>query len=156
MKNIKMLLLLTVILCPLWAQKVEVTSDNMRAVESKKEVHFIGNAKVTQLENWIHGDEIIIYFNDNNETEKYVASGNVTFEAFQKEVHYKGKAEKVTYFPQKTLYILSGKAVIDDLTNKRHVNGDEITLDMTTGNANVKGDKKKPVKFIFNVEEKRE
>jgi len=49
-----------------------------------------------------------------------------------------------------------GKAIIDDLINKRHVNGDEITLDMTTGNANVKGSKKKPVKFIFDMQEKKE
>lgn len=156
MNYTKIIIALMAIAYPLFAQKVQVTSDKMRAIEKKREIHFIGNAKVQQLKDWIHGDEITVYFNDRNETKKYVASGNVTFEVFQKDAHYKGKADKVTYFPKKTLYILTGKAVIDDLTNKRHVNGDEITLDMTTGNANVKGNRKKPVKFIFDVEGKGE
>jgi lipopolysaccharide export system protein LptA len=140
----------------LWAEKVQVTSDNMKAYDAKKEIHFIGNAKVTQLKDWIHGDEIIVYFDDNNQTDRYVAKGNVTFELHQKEALYKGKADKVTYFPKKSEYVLTGKAVIDDLLNKRHVNGDEIVLNKKTGNANVKGNRKKPVKFIFDLEKKGE
>jgi lipopolysaccharide export system protein LptA len=140
----------------LWAEKVQVTSDNMKAFDAKKEIHFIGNAKVTQLEDWIHGDEIIVYFDDNNQTDRYVANGNVTFELHQKDSLYKGKADKVTYYPKKSEYVLTGKAVIDDLINKRHVNGDEIVLNKNTGNANVKGNRKKPVKFIFDMEKKGE
>ena len=140
----------------LLAQKVQVTSDTMKAYEKKKEVHFIGNAKVTQLEDWIHGDEITVYFDENNETKKYVAKGSVTFELHQKSALYKGKADKVTYLPKKSEYILTGNAVIDDLVNKRHVDGNEIILDTITGNARVKGDRKKPVKFIFDMEKKGE
>ena len=150
------IILLMLIAVSLWGEKVQITSDRMKAIDKKKEIHFIGNAKVTQLHDWIHGNEIIIYFDENNETKKYVAKGKVTFELHQKEALYKGKADKVTYLPKKSEYILTGKAVIDDLINKRHVNGDEITLDMTTGNANVKGNRKKPVKFIFDVEGKGE
>jgi len=140
----------------LFAQKVQITSDKMKAMELKKEVHFIGNAKVVQLKNWIHGDEIIVYFDENNETKRYEAIGNVTFELQQKDALYKGSADKVTYDPQKSEYTLTGKAVIDDLINKRHVNGDEIVLDMHTGNADVKGNGKQPVKFIFDMEKKHE
>jgi len=140
----------------LWAEKVQITSDSMKAIDAKKEVHFIGNAKVSQLKDWIHANEIIVYFDENNETKKYIAKGKVTFELHQKEAIYKGKAKKVTYYPKKSEYILTGKAVIDDIVNKRHVNGDEIVLDMITGNANVKGNRKKPVKFIFDMEKKSE
>ncbi len=140
----------------LFAEKVQITSDRMKAMDKKKEIHFIGNAKVTQLKDWIHGDEIIIYFDENNETKKYVAKGKVTFELHQKDSLYKGKADKVTYLPKKSQYILTGKAVIDDLVNKRHVNGDEIVLNSVTGDASVKGNKKKPVKFIFDMEKKSE
>jgi lipopolysaccharide export system protein LptA len=151
--QIVLLMLLSV---SLWAEKVQVTSDNMRAYDAKKEIHFIGNAKVTQLKDWIHGDEIIVYFDDNNQTDRYVAKGSVTFELHQKDALYKGKADKVTYYPKKSEYVLTGKAVIDDLLNKRHVNGDEIVLNKKTGNANVKGNRKKPVKFIFDLEKKGE
>jgi lipopolysaccharide export system protein LptA len=140
----------------LCAQKVQITSEKMKAMELKKEIHFIGDAKVVQLKNWIHGDEIIVYFDENNETKRYEAIGNVTFELQQKDALYKGSADKVTYDPKKSEYILTGKAVIDDLVNKRHVNGDEIVLDMRTGNADVKGNQKKPVKFIFDMEKKSE
>jgi len=61
----------------------------------------------------------------------------------------------VTYYPAKSQYLLEGKAVIDDKINKRHVNGDTIVFDMITGNAKVKGSAKKPVKFIFDMEEKK-
>ena len=127
----------------------------MKAEDLKKEVHFMGNAKVVQGKSWIHGDEIIVYFDENNQTKKYEAIGTVTFEFIEKESSYKGSADKVTYYPVKAQYILTGKAIIDDLINKRHVNGDEITLDMTTGNANVKGSRKKPVKFIFDMKDKK-
>ena len=153
--NFLKIVLLVLFTGSLFAQKVDITADNMMAEDLKKEVHFIGNAKVVQGKSWIHGDEIIVYFDENNETEKYEAIGLVTFEFIEEKSSYKGSADKVTYYPVKAQYILTGKAIIDDLLNKRHVNGDEITLDMTTGNANVKGSKNKPVKFIFDMKDKK-
>lgn len=125
----------------------------MKAENLKKEVHFIGNAKVKKLNDWIHADKIIVYFNDKNETKMYKAIGNVTFEFKNESGHYKGMSDKVTYYPLKSFYVLSGKAKVDDVKNNRQVKGDEITLDMITGDSQVKGSKKKPVKFIFTTEE---
>jgi len=139
----------------IYAEKVNVTSTTMTAEDLKKEVHFMGNAKVVQGKSWIHGDEIVVYFDENNETKKYEAIGKVTFEFDQEKNFYKGSADKVTYFPVESKYILTGHAIVDDIINKRHVNGDEIILDTVTGNANVKGSKNKPVKFIFNTKEKK-
>jgi len=139
----------------LFSQKVNITSISMSAENLKKEIHFIGNAKVIQDKSWIHGDEIIVYFNENNETKRYEAIGKVTFEIKHAKSLYKGSSDKITYYPIQSKYILTGHAIVDDLVNKRHVNGDEITLDTVTGNANVKGSKKKPVKFIFNMKDKK-
>ncbi len=154
MKFLKIILFILMSIT-LFAEKVEVTSDSMKAEDLKKEVHFIGDVTVKQLKNWLHGDKVIVYFDENNETEMYEAIGKVTFEFKKEESFYKGSADKVTYYPTRSQYVLTGKAVIDDLINKRHVNGDEITLDMITGNAKVKGDGKKPVKFIFDMENKK-
>jgi lipopolysaccharide export system protein LptA len=139
----------------LFAEKVEITSDSMKAQNLQKQVHFIGNVKIKQLNNWLHGDKVIVYFNEKNETKMYEATGAVTFEVKKENNFYKGSADKVIYYPKKSQYILTGKAVIDDLMNKRHINGEMITLDMITGNADVKGNKKKPVKFIFDMEKKK-
>ena len=154
MKFLKIILLISISIT-LFAEKVEVTSDSMKAEDLKKEVHFIGDVTVKQLKSWLHGDKVIVYFDENNETKMYEAIGSVTFEFKKEESFYKGSADKVTYYPTKSQYILTGKAFIDDLINKRHVNGDEIILDMITGNAKVKGNKKKPVKFIFDIEDKK-
>ncbi|MFA7027451.1 MAG: lipopolysaccharide transport periplasmic protein LptA [Sulfurovum sp.] len=137
----------------LFADKVEIRSDAMKAEEAKKEVHFIGNVKIVQNESWIHGDHVVVYFDENNQTKRYDASGSVRFEFKKEERFYKGSADKVTYEPLESKYILRGKAAIDDVINKRHINGEHIELDLVSGLANVAGSKKEPVKFIFETEE---
>lgn len=138
----------------LYADKVEITSTSMRAENLKKEVHFIGDAKVKKLDDWVHADRVIVYFDDNNETKMYEAIGAVTFEFKNDKNNYTGSANKITYHPLTSKYLLEGKAWIDDVVTKRHVNGDHITLDMATGDVRVKGSAKKPVKFIFDMEKK--
>ena len=137
----------------LLADKVEITSDAMKAEEMKKEVHFIGNVKITQLKSWIHGDRVIVYFDENNQTKRYEATGGVTFEFKKANRFYKGSANKVIYAPLESQYILRGNAKIDDMINKRHINGEHIKLDLSTGLASVIGKKEEPVKFIFETEE---
>ena len=154
MKFLKIIFFISIAMT-LFAEKVEITSDSMKAQNLQKQVHFIGNVKIKQLNNWLHGDKVIVYFNEKNETKMYEATGAVTFEVKKENNFYKGSADKVIYYPKKSQYILTGKAVIDDLMNKRHINGEMITLDMITGNADVKGNKKKPVKFIFDMEKKK-
>jgi len=139
----------------LFAEKVEVTANAMKAQELKKEVHFMGNVHIKQGESWLHGEKVIVYFDENNETNQYEAIGNVSFEFKDKKNDYKGKAQRVIYYPLKSQYILKGKASIVDLLNKRQLKGEEVLLDMKTGNASVKGNPKKPVKFIFDLEKKK-
>jgi len=148
------IILLLVLTQTLFAEKVKITSTSMEAEEAKKEVHFIGDAKVIKGDDWLHADRVIVYFNENNETSMYEAIGSVSFEFKREEQHFKGSADKVEYHIFKSLYILKGKAVIDDLVKKSHVDGDEITLNMSTGSVDVKGTSKKPVKFIFDMEDK--
>jgi len=144
-------ILLSLTATTLLAEKVEITSDSMNAENIKKQVHFIGNVKIKQVESWLHADKVIVYFNENNETKKYEAIGSVKFEFHKDKNAYKGHGNKVVYFPNRSKYILTGNAVIDDIMNKRHVAGDKIDFDMVTGNANVKSTTKKPVKFIFDM-----
>ena len=138
----------------LFAEKVEITSTSMEAEELKKEVHFIGDAKIIKGGDWLHAERVIVYFGENNETSRYEAIGSVSFEFKKDDKHFKGSADKVIYDILKSLYVLKGKAVIDDMVNKSHVDGDEIMLDMSTGNVDVKGSSKKPVKFIFDMKDK--
>lgn len=138
-----------------FAEKVEITSTSMRAVNAKKEIHFIGDAKVKKMDDWLHADRVVVYFDENNETKMYKAIGSVTFEFKEETRHYRGSAKRVIYYPLKSLYVLRGLAVIDDLLNKSQVNGEEIMLNMLTGNATVKSSKKKPVKFIMDMKDEK-
>jgi lipopolysaccharide export system protein LptA len=138
-----------------YAQTVDITSDEMKANQETKQISFIGNAKVVQEKNYIYADKIVVYFSDDNKTKQYDAIDNVHFEFINQTTHYKGKANKLTYMPLQEKYILSGNAKIDDLINKRVIKGDQIILDTKSGNASVKGSKKKPVKFIFEMESKK-
>jgi lipopolysaccharide export system protein LptA len=136
------------------AEKVEITSDSMNAMDLKKEVHFIGNAKVKQLKDWIHAAKIIVHLNEQNQAKMYEAIGEVTFEFQNEKGHYIGSSNRVKYYPVKSLYVLMGKANVKDILNNRTAKGNEITVDMLTGNSKVKGSKKKPVKFTFDTEKK--
>ena len=49
-----------------FAEKVEITSSSMHAETAKKEVHFIGDAKIKKLDDWLHADKVIVYFDENN------------------------------------------------------------------------------------------
>lgn len=138
-----------------FSEKVEITSDSMNATDLNKEVHFIGNAKVKQLKDWIHADKIIVHLNDKNQAKMYEAIGHVTFEFQNEKGHYLGNSDVVKYYPLTSLYVLVGKAKIEDILNKRTAKGDEITVNMITGSSNVKGSKKKPVKFTFDMEKSK-
>jgi lipopolysaccharide export system protein LptA len=126
----------------------------MNAINLKKEVHFIGNAKVKQDKNWIHADKIIVYLNDKNKAKMYEAVGNVTFEFRNEKGHYLGSSDEVKYYPLISVYRLKGKASIEDILNKRTAKGENITIDMLTGNSEVVGSKKKPVVFTIDSEKK--
>ncbi|MBT8343524.1 MAG: lipopolysaccharide transport periplasmic protein LptA [Sulfurovum sp.] len=152
--NFLKIILLFMLTQTLFAEKVEITSTSMEAEELKKEVHFIGNAKIIKGADWLHAERVIVYFGENNETSKYEAIGSVSFEFKKDNNHFKGSADKVMYHIAKSLYVLTGSAVIDDLVKKSHVDGDRIMLDMSTGSVDVKGSNKKPVKFIFDMEDK--
>lgn len=128
----------------------------MEAKNIKKEVTFIKNVKIKQVDSWLNADKVVVFFNENNETKKYDATGNVNFEFkdIKKKTDYTGTANIVTYFPIKDFYVLTGKAIVHDKINNRTIKGDIINLDMTTGDANVKGKENKPVKFIFDMAKK--
>ncbi|MDM5264338.1 lipopolysaccharide transport periplasmic protein LptA [Sulfurovum sp. XTW-4] len=147
------IILLVMLTQTLFAERVEITSTSMEAEELKKEVHFIGNAKIKKGDDWLHADRVIVYFDDNNETKKYEAMGSVKFEFKKDEKHFKGSADKVEYNTVQSLYVLIGKAILDDLVKKSHLNGDKIILDMSTGSVDVKGNRKKPAKFIFDMKD---
>ena len=135
----------------LFGEKVEVTSKNFYAKDEEKQAHFIDDVLVKQGKSWIHGDELIVYFDDNNETIQYDMIGNCTFEILKDKGHYKGSADKLTYYPKTSKYLMAGNAIAFDKANNRNIKGSTILVDTLTGNSIVKGNSAKPIKFTFDT-----
>ena len=148
-------LLLSIVATLLFAQKIEVTADSVEASGTKKEVKFRGNVYIWQdAHNWMKANEAIVFFDDANQTRLYEAKGNATFEIQDKNGHYKGSAQVFKHWPKESKYLMQGGAAVDDLANKRHLSGDIINVDMKSGNASVKSQTERPVKFIFQLDKK--
>lgn len=155
MRLVVRFLLLSIIATLLFAQKIEVTADAVEASGTKKEVKFSGNVHIWQDEhNWMKANEAIVFFDDANQTRLYEAKGNATFEIQNQKAHYKGSAQVFKHWPKESKYLMQGNAIVDDIANKRHLAGDTISVDMKSGNASVKSQSNKPVKFIFQLDQK--
>ena len=152
MKNI---ILISLIFCSnLFASSVEITSDSFYADNSSNKLYFIDNVKIKKEKDRLSSNLLIVYFNENNETEKYEASGDVKFNIFKKDkTHYKGSADSIEYIVLNTEYILLGNAIVKDLSFKRDLYGDKIILNISTGDTKVNSKKDKPSKFIFEMED---
>jgi len=122
------------------AGRMEINAD--KVVAKDQEIHFIGNAKLSIDNSWLHADRVNVYLDENNETRMYEAIGGfVTFEFKHQKHSFKGRASKVSYNLYTSRYILSGKAVIDDndFSINRRLAGDKIIIDMFTGRVKVHG-----------------
>lgn len=145
-----LLLLLTSLLS---GAKVEITSDKFYADDNSSKVFFVDNVKVTKGKDRLFCDLLIVYFNNKQETQKYDASGKVTFDIYRKGIHYQGSAKSVEYIVKLAQYTFKGNAIIHDRTSKRDLFGEEIILNSNTGEASVKSNNQRPSKFIFEMEE---
>jgi len=153
----KHLLIITCCVVFLFAERIEITSDELKAYETKKEIHFIGDANASQKKRWIHGDHIVVYLNKDNRAKMYVAKGHVTFRVEHNGFLYIGRADTIRYTPLTSVYILQGNAEVEDVKNKRTLKGSRIVIDTRTGQAILesgrnKNKKNKPVKLIFETD----
>lgn len=151
MKN---LILISFIFCTnLFSSSVEITSDSFYADNSSNKLYFIDNVKIKKEKDRLFANLLVVYFNENNQTARYEASGDVKFNIFKDKTHYKGSADSVEYIVKTTEYILLGNAIVKDLSFKRDLYGHKIILNILTGDTKVNSKRNKPSKFIFEMED---
>ncbi|HIC98619.1 MAG TPA: hypothetical protein EYP08_02910, partial [Pyrodictiaceae archaeon] len=114
----------------LFADKIDIKAERFYASDINKVAYFEGDAQIHQGKNQFFSDKIIVYFNNSKKAIKYEAIGNVRFDITEKGIHYKGKAEKITYAPNDSKYYFSGDVVLEDLTNNRKIEAEIISLDL--------------------------
>jgi len=139
-----------------------IDAEQFESFDAKGFSIFTGNVKMTKIKDKLDSDILEVYMTPIKKGEKkkkrvvlkYIAIGNVSFEIFTKDKHYKGRGEKVIYKPTILEYEIIGKGSIKELTEDKTLIGDRIILNQTTGESKVSGSKNKPVRFIMQIESK--
>ena len=139
----------------LFAEQVEVTADKFFADEKKKISVFEGNVKVVKQSDKLLAQKVLIEFDDKKQPLRYIATGDAKVNMTMNEKKYYGEAEKMTYEPSKSTYVLEKKAFLHEIESDKKVYGDYIKADQISGQYEVDGKGKAPVKFIFKVEEQK-
>ena len=157
----KKLFLFAFITISLNAQQLIIDSKKFEANDIKGISVFTGNVKLQQGKDRLNSDKLEVYLSKKTakkkrEALKYVATGNVSFKLYSNGKAYEGKGDKLIYNIKKSQYSVLGNAFLKEKTEDKSLFGETITINQKTGEAKVKGTKDKPVRFIINIEEKKD
>jgi lipopolysaccharide export system protein LptA len=139
----------------IWADVVDIKADHFYANDLNQVAFFEGNAEIKQGANDFKALKVTVYFNKRRKATKYEAKGKVSFDLTENGIHYTGKTDRVVYSPNSSKYFFYGDVVLIDHTNNRTIKAESIELDLKTGLADIKGKKKKPVHFRFEIEDRK-
>lgn len=154
MKHVTVLLFLVLSTCA-FAENVEVTAEKFFADEKKKVSIFEGKVNVKKGSDTLNAQKVVIEFDDKKQPLRYIATGDAKVNMKMSGKKYYGEAEKMTYEPTKNLYTLEKKAFLHELETDKKVYGDYIRADQNSGQYEVDGKGKAPVKFIFKLEDEK-
>ncbi len=137
--------------------KLIIDASNFETNDAKGLSIFTGNVKLKMAKDRLNSDKLEIYVKPQTQGKakkplKYIATGNVDFEIISNAKHYKGRGNKVIYNPDKQEYTVIGNGYLKEVKEDRELFGEKIFINQLTGSAKVSGSKKKPVRFILNIE----
>lgn len=150
----KLLLALSASVLLLNAANVEVVAEKFFADERKQLSVFSGNVIVTKEKDKLVADKVVIDFDNKRQPIKYTATGNAKINMMIDDKKYFASADTMVYDPVNSNYTLLKNAFLHEIVTDKKVYGDRIWVDQLSGRYEVDSDGKKPVKFIFKVEEK--
>jgi len=153
MKN---LIVLTIFLASVaFSQELKIKADSFTSDENKGISVFNGNVNVKKEKDELNATKITIYTDKDRQPTKFVAVGNVSaYIQTKKGSIYKGKAQKVIYFPKQKEYHFFEDVFLQQVDEKKEITGDEVVLKTIEGKAYAKGDKSEPVIMIFKLKDK--
>ncbi len=132
---------------------IEIKADSFKSDELKGISIFKGDVVITKGADFIKAEVLTIYFNSKREPIKYEAKGKVSFKLSTEAKSYSGNSKEIYYTPKEKEYILLGDAFIQEIGIERKIYGEKIMLNESSGMAEVIGDRAKPVKIIFRVDD---
>lgn len=158
MKLIKYILITTFLITTTYANKLVIDASKFELNEKAGSTVFTGNVKMKRNDDRINSDKIEIYTSEmdgkgQREMKKFIATGNVYFTVYTKEKIYQGKGDKLVYNPKEMKYTIIGNGFVEEKKEGTKLYGETIYLDEQSGEAKIKGSKKKPVRFIMKIKE---
>jgi len=153
MKKISLFLLLASLAFSSMTQ-ISITSDSFEASENEHKSIFKGNVVITKLKDIIKASQATIFFDDKNKPLKYQAKDNVNFSILLEDSTIKGRCDELLFVPKSKVYTLKGHVDLTQLPSNRKIKASKVIIETKTNKINITGDQNKPVKFIFEVEEK--
>ena len=100
----------------------------------QKTLTTLGKTTILHQENTLKADSLVAYYTNNNETriERFVATGHVSVDNKQQKM----TGDKGTYYPASKKILMEGNVILSQGNNL--VKGDKATLDLTTGESDLK------------------
>jgi lipopolysaccharide export system protein LptA len=149
-----LILLSTIMMVYAGSTKVSISSNNFEADENKHQTTFNGNVVIIKLADKIKSQKAIVDFDQDNKPIQYKVFQNVTFTISLKNSVLTGSCEELSFVPKSKIYILNTKVDITESPTNRKIQASKVIIDTKINKINILGDKTKPVKFIFEVEDK--
>jgi len=134
--------------------KVYITSDSFEADENKHQTIFTGSVNIKKLQDNIRANLAVVDFDKENKPIKYKAEDSVTFTIVLKNSILDGSCDELVYVPNSKNYILTGHVKINETPTNRKIQATKVIIDTNINKINIFGEKNRPVKFIFEVEDK--
>ena len=149
----KFLLFLTLFLASaLISQELKIKADSFNGDEKSGVSIFEGNVNVIKENDELNASMVTVYTDAKHQPTKFIALGKASFTIYSKEgALYKGKAEKVIYFPQSKEYHFFQNVHLKQIDEKKEIIGEEVILKSVEGKAYAKGLKEEPVIMIFKL-----
>lgn len=136
------------------SQELQIKADSFNGDEKLGISTFEGNVNVIKERDELNASKVVVNTDEKHQPTKFTATGSTSFTIYTKEGSlYKGKAEKVIYFPDNKEYHFFQNVHLKQIDEKKEIIGDEVILKSVEGKAYAKGLKEEPVIMIFKLPE---
>lgn len=136
-------------------QVLDISADRIVSNQIKGETIIEGNVVIQKETDILYANKVIVRMDRDKKPSQYEAIGNVKFKiATQNARVMQGRANTIIYNAFKEEYRLIGGAQVQEEGKSNMIKGRMIVLNRKDGTASVVGDKKKPAKITFSLDEK--
>ncbi len=136
------------------ASQLKVVAKSFNTNEKSGVTVFSGDVQITKDADELNASKVTVHTDAKRKPTKYIAEGSVSFFIeTENKTAYQGTAGKVIFIPAKKEYLFYMNVHIEQLDDKKEINGEEVVINTVEGKAHAKGGSTKPVIMTFEIEE---